>query len=116
MPRRVTAVAALLVLLLMLTMSAVTTTAAAHATQPAIVAPASAPQPPTTDNPFIPADRDLSECISAVPQPGCGSKAQGGWRQVLVLSIVAVALAFIAWRIVHTVRRNRRTLEASGGR
>ncbi len=82
----------------------------------AAVAAATTPDPPTTDNPFIPADRDLSACISAVPQPGCGSKAQGGWRQALVFAIVVVALAFIGWRIVHTVRRNRRTLEASGGR
>ena len=79
------------------------------------------PQPPSTtvsaavgdpattvlDNDFLPADRDLSECISALPQPGCGSEARGGWRQTLVLLAVAVGLAFIGWRIIRSARRRR---------
>ena len=68
-----------------------------------------------TDNDFLP-DRDLSECVSAVPQPGCGSKAKGGWRQALVFGVVVVGLAFVGWRITRTVRRNRRALETTGGR
>jgi hypothetical protein len=78
--------------------------------------------PPTTqpssvtDNPFIPPDKDLSTCVSANPQPGCGSSAHGGWRQFLTFGIVVLALAFIGWRIVVTVRRGRRQLESSGQR
>ena len=79
-----------------------------------VVASAPTPTPPITDNPFIPPDKDLSTCVSANPQPGCGSKAHGGWRQFLVFVILALAMAFIGWRIVHIVRRNRQALEASG--
>ena len=71
--------------------------------------------PVVTDNAFVP-DRDLSDCVSAVPQPECGSEAKGGWRQALVFGVVVVALAFVAWRITRTVRRNRRTLETTRGR
>jgi hypothetical protein len=80
--------------------------------------PTTTPTSPTSvaDNPFIPPNKDLSTCVSANPQPGCGSKAQGGWRQFLVFAVVVVALAFIGWRVVTIVRRNRREFEASGQR
>jgi hypothetical protein len=65
--------------------------------------------PSTTvlDNDFIPDERDLSECISALPQPGCGSEARGGWRQTLVLAAIVTGLAFITWRIIRSARRKR---------
>ena len=68
------------------------------------------PDPTTvgTSNEFLPADRDLDECISALPQPDCGSEARGGWRQVLILLAILVGLAFIVWRIVHAARRQHR--------
>jgi hypothetical protein len=59
------------------------------------------------DNDFIPENRNLSECVSALPKPGCGSSARGGWRQGAILGVLVVGLAFIAWRIVRSVRRNR---------
>jgi hypothetical protein len=92
--------------------------AAVAAGAPAVAAQAPPTTTPTsiTDNPFIPPNKDLSTCISANPQPGCGSKAHGGWRQFLVFAVVVVALSFIGWRIVSIVRRNRRELEASGQR
>jgi hypothetical protein len=76
--------------------------------------------PPTdppfvTDNDFLP-ERDLSECVSAMPQPNCGSESKGGWRQALVFGVVVAALAFVGWRIIRTVRRNRREMEPSPGR
>lgn len=61
--------------------------------------------PVSTLNDFIPTDRDLSECISALPPPGCGSEARSDWRQVTLLCVLAAGLAFIAWRIVRAVRR-----------
>ena len=59
------------------------------------------------DNDFIPEERDLSECISALPQPGCGSEARGGRRQTLVLAAIVAGLAFITWRIIRSARRKR---------
>ena len=69
------------------------------------------PAPPATvttgtANEFLP-DRDLDECISALPQPDCGSESQGGWRQVAIFGLLAAALAFIAWRIVRSARRRQ---------
>ncbi len=77
----------------------------------AAAAPAEPPPPdtvPTSENVFVPTDRDLSECFGALPQPGCGSEARGGWQQTLLLVIVTLALAFIAWRIIRSSRRRRR--------
>lgn len=57
------------------------------------------------ENEFIPVDRDISECISAIPKPGCGSEARGGWRQTLVLLAILAGLALITWRIVVGARK-----------
>ena len=77
-------------------------------------AAASTPAPPDTvvtaitDNELIP-ERDLDDCVSALPQPGCGSEARSGWRQWAIFGLLAVALSFIAWRIVRSIRRARPT-------
>jgi hypothetical protein len=81
---------------------------AALAPSARIVAAESSPPDTVVDNEFIPDDRDLSECISAVPQPGCGSEGRSGWRQWLILIAILVGLAFIIWRVVRTARRTRR--------
>lgn len=57
------------------------------------------------DNDFMPVDRDLSECISAIPKPGCGSEARGGWHQTLVLLAILAGLALITWRVVVAARK-----------
>ncbi len=101
--------AALLIPLAAVAACAVPTVAAAQA--PPTTTPTS-----VTDNPFIPPSKDLSTCISANPQPGCGSSAQGGWRQYLVVAVLVAGLAFIGWRIVAVVRRNHREVGASGER
>jgi len=62
---------------------------------------------PTSENVFLPESQDLTECFSALPQPNCGSEARGGWQQTLLLVVVTVALAFIAWRIIRSSRRRR---------
>ena len=59
-----------------------------------------------TVNEFLPTDRDLSDCISALPKPGCGSDARGGWRQTAVFGMVIAGLAFIGWRVVVGARRH----------
>jgi hypothetical protein len=58
-------------------------------------------------NPFLPDDRGVGECVSAVPKPGCGSKERGGWHQQLVLLALVGGLAFIGWRVIHGVRTGR---------
>lgn len=67
--------------------------------------------PDPLDNEFIPRNRPIGDCISALPKPGCGSEARGGWRQGLVLLAIVLGLAFIAWRVVRSARRAR---DASG--
>lgn len=79
---------------------------AAAATARAAAAPDETP--PITVNPFLPDDRGISECISAVPKPGCGSKERGGWHQQLVFLALVGGLAFIGWRIVAGARKNGR--------
>jgi hypothetical protein len=66
------------------------------------------------DNPFIPEDRSLGQCISSLPQPGCGSEAQGGWRQYLLLVFLVLGLGFIGWRVVHGARQQRAAAATSG--
>ena len=77
---------------------------AAIATTPSTPPPT---PPPVTVNEFLPEDRGLGECISAVPKPGCGSDARGGWRQTLVLLAILVGLALIVWRVVVGARKAR---------
>ena len=60
------------------------------------------------DNDFIPTDANLSDCISGVPRPGCGSDAKGGWRQALVFGVVVAGMVVVAWRLVRAVRGGRR--------
>lgn len=69
--------------------------------------------PPSTFNVFYPEDRPLSDCLSAVPKPGCGSEARGGWRQTTVFGLIIGAFAFIIWRVVRSARANtaRHTVE-----
>ncbi len=64
---------------------------------------------PTSDtfNVYFPEERSLSDCLSSLPKPGCGSDARGGWRQSLVLVVILGGLAFIVWRIVAGSRKGR---------
>ena len=63
------------------------------------------PAPVSTINDFIPEDRDMTECISAVPKPGCGSDARSGWEQGALFGVLIAAMVFIAWRVVRSARR-----------
>lgn len=69
--------------------------------------------PDGTINEFLPEERGLGECISAVPKPGCGSSARGGWRQGVVLLAILAGLGVIAWRVVVSSRRARREFSSS---
>ena len=69
-----------------------------------------------TLNEFYPEQRPLSECLSSLPKPDCGSEARGGWAQTTVFVALLVGLAFIAWRIVAGARRARGSPITSGAR
>ena len=74
------------------------------------------PAPPTSlDNDFIPQRRDLSDCVSALPRPDCGSESRGGWRQGLVLALVVAGVAIVGWRVVSGVRRRDADTDADAG-
>jgi hypothetical protein len=84
------------------------TTAAGLAPSASAAAP-DPTSPPVSVNPFIPEDRSISECVSALPKPGCGSEERGGVHQYLVLAALVGGLSFVGWRIVAGTRRNRPT-------
>lgn len=70
--------------------------------------PSTVARPSTTINEFIPEDRDLSDCLSVLPKPGCGSEARGGPAQAAVFGAIVLGLAVIGGRIAWSVRsRNR---------
>jgi hypothetical protein len=123
MPRRALAVLAALLIALAAAGALTGGRVAAAASPTDVAAHVTGNPPPTTppavtDNPFIPPNKNLSDCISANPPPDCGSNAHGGWRQYLTFGVVILGLVFIGWRIVVIVRRNRKEqeLESSGRR
>jgi hypothetical protein len=66
-------------------------------------------QPPTTENEFMNLERDVTSCISSIPQPGCGreptsSSDRGGWQQLLLFFIMFLGMAFIFYRVYRSVR------------
>ena len=120
MPRRaLAALAAALVTLVGLPAGSTIAATPDAAISATAVQAVSAPPPTdpggTADNPFVPEDKDLTECVSAVPKPGCGSEARGGWRQGLVFAVLVVGLGLIGWRITRAVRRNRQLVESPPG-
>lgn len=77
---------------------------AAAGSPPAPEAPPST-VPTSTLNDFIPEQRAISDCISAVPKPGCGSDAESDWHTWLAFSALIGGLAFVGWRVVTGLRR-----------
>ena len=63
--------------------------------------------PPPTFNEFYPDQRSLSDCLSSLPKPDCGSEARGGWAQTVVFLSILAGLAFITWRVIASSRRAR---------
>ncbi len=61
----------------------------------------------TTENAFFPDDTsvNITDCVSALPRPECGSRERGGWRQGAVFAAVIVGLVAIGVRLVVGVRR-----------
>ena len=57
------------------------------------------------DNGFLPTGQDVTDCVGTVELPNCGSKDKGGWRMYLVMAVLVMGVAFIAWRVTRLVRR-----------
>jgi hypothetical protein len=70
-------------------------------------------EPVVTDNPFLPENEDLGNCLSALPQPDCGSENRGGPIQWAVFGFVVAGLVFIGWRITRAVRARDRAPAAN---
>jgi hypothetical protein len=90
---------------------AVALAALAAAPPPVHAAASPEPVPPVTtalDNPFLPDDANVTDCISALPRPGCGSEERSDWRQGVLFGVVAAGLAAIGVRIAIGVRRRGR--------
>jgi hypothetical protein len=77
----------------------------AEAAPPTTEAPAST-VPDSTINEFIPEEQAISDCISAVPKPGCGSASRSDWHQWLVFIALAGGMAFVGWRVIAGLRRS----------
>lgn len=65
-----------------------------------------------TANPFLPEDRDLTECIGMLQRPGCGSEARGGWHQNAVAIAMIGGLVIVFGRVAYGVRKNRQRSDA----
>lgn len=61
----------------------------------------------TVYNDFYPEDRDLSDCLSVLPRPGCGSSARSGWPQLAVFGLIVIGVGAVATRVIVSARRNR---------
>jgi hypothetical protein len=92
---------------------ALATTPPVEPTVPATTMPA-APDPADEivideANPFLPENRDLTECIGMLQRPGCGSAARGGWHQNAVAIVMVSGLLIVFGRIAWSVRRGQKT-------
>jgi hypothetical protein len=63
-------------------------------------------------NPFLPDDRNLTECIGMLQRPGCGSESRGGWHQNAVAIIMVAGLFLVFGRVAWAVRRGQKTAAA----
>ncbi len=77
--------------------------------------PAVATVPPvaTEENEYLDLERSVTECISALPKPGCGrepvdSGDRGGWQQLAVFGVLMAGMAGIGVRVAFAVRSRDR--------
>jgi hypothetical protein len=80
---------------------------------------AAATAPPADDieideaNPFLPENRDLTDCVGMLQRPGCGSEARGGWHQNAVAIVMVTGLLIIFGRVAWGVRRSQKNAAAT---
>ena len=66
--------------------------------------------PTGTANPFLPENENVTDCLSALPQPDCGSEERGGLGQWLTFGVMILGLTFVGWRVARGVRRRERAM------
>jgi hypothetical protein len=59
-------------------------------------------------NPFLPENRDLTDCVGMLQRPGCGSEARGGWHQNAVAIVMITGLLIVFGRVAWGVRRSQK--------
>ena len=73
----------------------------------------------TIDNSFLNTQRDISDCLgNSTELPGCGqapkeSGDRGGWMQYLTLTVMALGVGAIFWRVARAVRARDAALNAT---
>jgi hypothetical protein len=77
------------------TPAATATTAASTATT----------DPSLADNPFLPEDVNLGDCVSSLPRPGCGTEASTSGKTQITFLVLLLGLVFIGWRVARGVRQ-----------
>jgi hypothetical protein len=71
------------------------------------------PLDPAADSPItLVGDRNLDECISAMPRPGCRTSTDTDAMQIAVFSVLIGALVLIGWRIARATRQRDRAASA----
>lgn len=61
------------------------------------------------DNPFIPEDANIGDCVSSLPRPGCGTEASTSGKTALTFGVLMAGMAFIGWRVARGVRQRDRS-------
>ncbi len=64
-------------------------------------------------NPFLPENRDITDCIGTLQRPGCGSEARGGWHQNAVAIVMITGLLIVFGRVAWGVRRGQKNAAAA---
>lgn len=64
-------------------------------------------------NPFLPENRDLTDCVGMLQRPGCGSEARGGWHQNAVAIVMVTGLLIVFGRVAWGVRRSQKNAAAA---
>ena len=72
------------------------------------------PTDPAADPPIVTLadDRNLDECVSAMPRPGCRTSNESDAMQIAVFGVLIGALVLIGWRIARATRQRDRAASA----
>ncbi len=66
----------------------------------------------STDNPFIPTNADLSDCVGTLERPGCETNRGSDVHMYLTFGALMGGMALIGWRIAVSIRHRDRDLDA----
>jgi hypothetical protein len=66
---------------------------------------------PTTDNVFIPANQNLSDCVGTLERPNCGSASKSDVNMYITFAVLMAGMAAIGWRLTVAIRKRDRDLD-----